>query len=179
MVSLWYKPMVEGLPGKLRVTDLSGNELAVPVPLSGPVGKWRKAYFPFQLSLPGRVRVEIHASEDDENVSDGTPGAVAVWGVQLEPLTSAMCDYSDPPNCITREYQATDSRRLVHVAGCVDTTGSSFRQQFRRGCACLNSSPCTNESRDIRCYWETDFVLNLADIERGEDRKSTRLNSSH
>jgi len=91
-----------------------------------------------------------------------------VWGVQLETLKSDMCDDNDPPNCITREYQATDARRLVHVAGCIDTTGESFRQQFRRGCSCLNSNPCTNLSPDIQCYWETDFVLNLADIESGK-----------
>jgi len=170
MVSLWYMPMVENHFGHVRVTDLSGNILANPVLLEGTVGIWRKAYLQFALNNPGPVRVEIHASAADGEVglTGSVAGAVAVWGLQLETLKSEMCDFNDPLDCVTREYQATDARRLVHVSGCVDTTGSSFRQQFRRGCTCLNSKPCTNESSDIRCYWETDFVLNLADIERGE-----------
>jgi hypothetical protein len=164
MVSLWYMPLVEDNQGKVVVYDSNGVELGSQM-LDDQLGPWRKAYVPFTLVNPGRVRVEIHASADDDAVQSGTPGAVAVWGVQLETLTPGMCIGTD---CVTREYQATDGRRLVHVAGCIDTTGSSFRQQFRRGCSCLNSNPCTNQSPDIQCYYETDFVLNLADIESGK-----------
>ena len=164
MLSLWYKPLIESIPGKVEIYNANW-QLMTTVPLSGDEGPWRKAYVPFNLSAAGVVHVQIHASAEDAEVPNTGAGAVEVWGIQLESLTPEMCL---PNGCITREYQATDARRLVHVAGCIDTTGSSFRQQFRRGCSCLNSNPCTNQSPDIQCYYETDFVLNLADIESGK-----------
>ncbi len=171
MLSFWVRPLELGVPGRVVVTG--GGMVVADEALNGSFGVWRKVYVPFELVQSGVVQVTIWPSFSSEPVTVGSPGKLGLWGLQLErgawsgTLMPQNCPSSSSSDCTTSAYQATDGSRLVWANGCVDTTGSSFRQQFRRGCTCVTSHPCTEQSSDRRCYRELDFVLNLNDIESG------------
>jgi hypothetical protein len=112
--------------------------------------EWEDGFIAFQLDVDASVKIEVHPSYSDD--IEDPPGDVWLWGFQLNRFEFV----TDTDGLMPMTYEKTNDGRSIRDAACPDLDGSDFRKEFTHICV-----------GETECYYETQFSVNLQDIENG------------
>jgi hypothetical protein len=166
----WFTDSTQGrAQAALLATDGSAlvpvvhNSLTEWQAFSPVAGEWPRHYRLYDLDAEQEVLVAIRPH--------GTSSVYSAGGLMLEALTDSEIG-GHPQLQIPGPYVATSDSLEVLRPFCEDKDGEVFRLknwQYRCAKLCTDgfSDNCLDSSLADRCYWETNFSLDLRDLESG------------